>query len=41
VMAIPSGCFTPDCSFQIVVDAAQEVQESNEGNNFADGLCRG
>ena len=41
VAAIPSGCFTPDCSFQIVVDAAQEVQESNEGNNVADGLCRG
>ena len=39
--AIPSGCFTPDCAFQIVVDSASEVAESNETNNVADGLCRG
>jgi hypothetical protein len=39
--AIPPGCFRPDCSFQIVVDAAHEVAESDEGNNVADGLCLG
>jgi CARDB len=39
--AIPPGCFRPDCSFQIVVDAADEVAESDEGNNVADGLCLG
>jgi hypothetical protein len=38
---IPSGCFTPDCAFPIIVDAATEVQESNEANNVADGLCLG
>lgn len=38
---IPSGCFTPDCGFQIIVDAAAEVPESNEANNVADGLCLG
>jgi hypothetical protein len=39
--AIPAGCFTPDCGFQIVVDSASEVAESNESNNVADGLCLG
>ena len=29
--AIPSGCFTPNCAFQIVIDSASEVAESNEG----------
>ena len=39
--AIPANCFTPDCAFQIVVDSASEVAESNETNNVADGLCLG
>lgn len=39
--AIPSGCFGPDCAFQIVVDANTEVDESDEGNNVADGACLG
>ena len=38
---IPSGCFTPNCAFQIIVDVATEVQELNEANNVADGLCLG
>ena len=42
VMAVmPLGCFTPNCAFQIVVNSASEVAESNEGNNLADGLCLG
>ena len=39
--AIPSGCFGPDCAFQIVVDANTEVDEFDEGNNVADGACLG
>jgi hypothetical protein len=29
----PSGCFDPDCEFTIVVDATDQVLESDEGNN--------
>jgi hypothetical protein len=38
---IPPGCFDPDCDFRITVDANNQVNESNEGNNIAKGLCRG
>jgi hypothetical protein len=38
---IPPGCFRPDCSFRITVDANSQVVESNEGNNFASGTCLG
>jgi hypothetical protein len=38
---IPSGCFNPDCEFRIIVDANNQVVESNEGNNFASGTCIG
>lgn len=39
---VPSGCFSPDCSFRITVDSANEVDESNyEGNNEVNGGCIG
>jgi CARDB len=41
LFAIPPGCFSPDCSFRITVDANSEVAEANEGNNAANGTCIG
>ncbi len=38
---IRPGCFNPDCEFQITVDANNQVNESNEGNNIAKGICLG
>jgi hypothetical protein len=38
---IPAACFDPDCDFRITVDANNQVNESDEGNNTASGLCRG
>jgi hypothetical protein len=38
---IPPGCFDPDCEFRIIVDASSQVVESDEGNNFASGVCIG
>jgi hypothetical protein len=38
---IPRGCFDPDCEFRITVDVGGAVVESNEGNNFASGMCLG
>lgn len=38
---IPPGCFDPDCQFRITVDATNQVTESNESNNTADGVCLG
>jgi hypothetical protein len=38
---IPPGCFDPDCDFRIVVDFGNAVAESDEGNNFASGVCLG
>lgn len=38
---IPSTCFRPDCSFSITVDANDDVKESQEGNNRANGICIG
>lgn len=38
---IPPGCFIPDCIFKISVDVNNDVVESNEGNNMANGTCIG
>lgn len=38
---IPPRCFDPDCEFRITVDANNQVTESNEGNNIANGTCLG
>ncbi len=38
---IPPGCFRPDCSFKIIVDSGNQVDEANEGNNTATGACVG
>ncbi|HEX8597398.1 MAG TPA: CARDB domain-containing protein [Chloroflexia bacterium] len=38
---MPQGCFQPDCTFRITVDANNQVVESNEGNNSASGVCVG
>ncbi|MCP5102075.1 MAG: hypothetical protein GY950_01785 [bacterium] len=38
---IPVGCFDPDCNFTITVDAKNEVKETIENNNTADGKCIG
>jgi hypothetical protein len=38
---IPPGCFDPDCEFRIRVDANSDVDEEDEGNNVASGVCRG
>ena len=38
---IPPGCFDPDCEFRITVDVTNAVGESDEGNNFASGVCLG
>lgn len=38
---IPPGCFDPNCEFRIIADAAGAVAESDEGNNFASGVCFG
>lgn len=35
------NCFDPDCEFQITVDSAGQVTESDENNNVAKGTCRG
>jgi len=40
-IVIPSGCFNPDCDFTITVDIVNEIQESNESNNTATGVCIG
>jgi subtilase family serine protease len=38
---IPPGCFDSDCEFRITVDVNNDVAESNEANNTADGVCIG
>lgn len=40
-VAIPGVCFNPDCNFRIVVDADDQVAESDETNNTASGTCLG
>ena len=39
--ATPPGCFRPDCSFEITADSALAVDESDETNNVAIGVCLG
>jgi cysteine-rich repeat protein len=38
---IPGACWNMDCDFTITVDANGAVNEANEGNNSANGLCLG
>jgi hypothetical protein len=38
---IPEGCYDPNCEFIIHVDAFDDVEESNNGNNIAEGRCGG
>ena len=38
-VAVPRGCFNPDCDFTILADSRFQVDESDEGNNRADGNC--
>lgn len=38
---IPEECFQPECQFRITVDANNEVDETDEMNNSAKGLCGG
>ena len=40
-LPFPPGCFSPDCSFKITVDATGVVVESNEANNTGVGTCIG
>jgi hypothetical protein len=40
-LGIPAACFQPDCSFKVRVDSQDQVLESDEGNNAADGTCLG
>jgi subtilase family serine protease len=37
----PVNCYDPDCGFRITVDSQNQVDESNEANNKADGNCIG
>jgi hypothetical protein len=38
---LPSGCYTPDCIFGIIIDSANDVNEGNEFDNTAPGTCIG
>lgn len=38
---IPSGCYDPDCDFNITVNADGAVTESSTTNNVASGTCIG
>ena len=38
-LAIPPGCFNPDCKFKITVDSKNSIRESDERNNVAEGRC--
>ena len=40
-LSIPGHCFDPDCDFTIIVDANNQVTESDKGNNTASGTCLG
>jgi hypothetical protein len=41
LLPIPPRSFDPDCEFQITVDANNQVNESDEGNNIGRGTCLG
>jgi hypothetical protein len=36
---IRPGCFNPDCKFKITVDSRNNIRESDERNNVAEGRC--
>ena len=38
---VTGNCFDPDCGFEIIVDANDEIDESNELNNSQVGICIG
>ncbi|MFX0108932.1 MAG: CARDB domain-containing protein [Candidatus Hodarchaeota archaeon] len=40
-LSIPAECFDADCEFKITVDSLNKVDESDEGNNSANGRCIG
>jgi CARDB len=37
----PAGCFNPNCQFRITVDSGNSVDESDQENNSANGVCIG
>ncbi len=41
VFDIPPRCFHGDCPFKITVDSSSQVDESDETNNTANGVCPG
>jgi len=41
LFSLPTGCYNPDCGFEITVDVADEINESNEANNSQIGNCIG
>jgi subtilase family serine protease len=41
VFDIPAACFHGDCHFRITVDSGGQVDESDEANNTASGVCIG
>jgi len=38
---MPPTCYRPDCTFKIVVDSKNQIDELNENNNIMSGLCMG
>lgn len=40
-VGIPPNCAGTDCSFSIMVDSQNQIEEFDENNNSADGLCIG
>ncbi len=40
-VAVPSGCYVPNCKFKIRADSKLVVKESNEYNNDIEGECKG
>ncbi|NJD69741.1 MAG: hypothetical protein FIA90_14040, partial [candidate division NC10 bacterium] len=42
IFEIPAGCFKPDCSFTVITDFENKVDEGKgETNNKVDGKCIG
>lgn len=40
-VALPQGCFHPDCGFSIVADEGSAVSENNESDNSVGAACVG
>ncbi len=38
-LTIPAECFAPNCFFQVIVDANNDIEESDETNNSAEETC--